>query len=96
MHNTLLERAKEIQTEGQQAQEEQDGRSGLLDDWDERAKHLMAISMCFFFMFGVWMKWMDNDDFHSWHFSLEVCVSDITSTPNIHLNIPAALQSGKV
>ena len=33
MHNTLLERAKEIQTEGQQAQEEQDGRSGLLDDW---------------------------------------------------------------
>ena len=39
---------------------------------------------------------MDNDDFHSWHFSLEVCVSDITSTPNIHLNIPAALQSGKV
>eukprot|EP00434_Breviolum_minutum_P008878 symbB.v1.2.007829.t1/scaffold463.1/size291460/10 len=29
MHNTLLERAKEIQTEGQQAQEEQDGRSGL-------------------------------------------------------------------
>ena len=56
MHNTLLERAKEIQTEGQQAQEEQDGRSGLLDDWDERAKRLMAISMCFFFMFGVWMK----------------------------------------
>ena len=49
MHNTLLERAKEIQTEGQQAQEEQDGRSGLLDDWDERAKRLMAISMCFFF-----------------------------------------------
>ena len=46
MHNTLLERAKEIQTEGQQAQEEQDGRSGLLDDWRDDFSPSASWSSC--------------------------------------------------